>query len=54
MKSKRYSEEQINAILKEHESGAPVLDLCRKHGVSNGTVYKWKATYGGMDVSGYI
>ena len=51
MKSKRYSEEQIIAILKEHESGVPVLELCRKHGVSDGTVDKWKATYGGMDVS---
>jgi putative transposase len=37
--------------LKEQEAGVPVADLCRKHGVSNASVYKWKAKYGGMDVS---
>jgi putative transposase len=51
MKNNRFSEEQIIGILKEHESGVPVLELCRKHGVSDGTVYKWKAKYGGVDVS---
>jgi putative transposase len=38
-------------MLKEHEAGVPVADLCRKHGVSNASIYKWKAKYGGMDVS---
>jgi len=47
----RFTEEQIIGILKEHESGIPVLDLCRKHGVSDASIYKWKAKYGGMEVS---
>ena len=51
MKRSRFSEEQIIAILKEHEAGVPVADLCRKHGVSTASLYKWKAKYGGMDVS---
>ncbi len=51
MKRSRFSEEQIIAILKEHEAGLPVADLCRKHGVSDASIYKWKARYGGMDVS---
>lgn len=51
MKRTRFTEEQIIAILKEQEAGVPVADLCRKHGVSNASVYKWKAKYGGMDVS---
>ncbi len=51
MKRTRFSEEQIIAILKEQEAGVPVADLCRKHGVSNASIYKWKAKYGGMDVS---
>ena len=51
MKRSRFSEEQIIAILKEQEAGVPVADLCRKHGVSNASIYKWKAKYGGMDVS---
>lgn len=51
MKRTRFTEEQIIAILKEQEAGVPVADLCRKHGVSNASVYKWKARYGGMDVS---
>ncbi|GGD34720.1 hypothetical protein GCM10011335_42190 [Aureimonas glaciei] len=51
MKRSRFSEEQIIGILKEHEAGAPVAELCRKHGVSDASVYKWKAKYGGMDVS---
>ena len=51
MKRNRFSEEQIIAILKEHEAGLPVADLCRKHGVSDASIYKWKARYGGMDVS---
>ncbi len=51
MKRNRFSEEQIIGIVKEHESGVSVADLCRKHGVSNASIYKWKAKYGGMDVS---
>ena len=51
MKRSRFTEDQIIGILKEHEAGVSVADLCRKHGVSDATVYKWKARYGGMDVS---
>ena len=51
MKRSRFSEEQIIGILKEHESGVPVAELCRKHGVSDASIDKWKAKYGGMDVS---
>lgn len=51
MKRSRFSEEKIIGILKEHESGVPVAELCRKHGVSDASIYKWKAKYGGMDVS---
>ena len=50
MKS-RFSEEQIIKILKEHEAGTGTKDLCRRHGISHGTFYKWKAKFGGMDVS---
>ena len=51
MKRSRFSEEQIIAILKEQEAGVPVSELCRKHGVSDASICKWKAKYGGMDVS---
>ena len=51
MKRKRFSEEQIIAVLREQEAGTKVADLCRKHGVSEATFYNWKAKYGGMDVS---
>ncbi len=51
MKRTRYSEEQIIGILAEHEAGAKSADLCRKHGMSEGTFYNWKAKYGGMTVS---
>ena len=51
MKRNRFTEEQIIGILKEHEAGLSVADLCRKHGVSDASIYKWKAKFGGMDVS---
>jgi putative transposase len=51
MKGKRYSEEKIISILKEHESGIPVADLCRRHGVSEQSIYRWKTKFGGMEVS---
>ena len=51
MKRSRFNEEQIIAILKEHEAGLGTADLCRKHGISSATFYKWKAKYGGLEVS---
>ena len=51
MKRKRFSEEQIIAILREHEAGVATADLCRKHGMSSASLYAWKAKFGGMDVS---
>ena len=51
MKRKRFSEEQIVGILKEQEAGVAVSELCRKHGVSDASIYKWKAKYGGLEVS---
>ena len=51
MKRKRFTEEQIIAILREQEAGAKTGDLARKHGVSEATLYNWKAKFGGMDVS---
>lgn len=51
MKRSRFSEEQIIGILKEQEAGATTADVCRRHGISSPTFYKWKAKYGGMDVS---
>jgi putative transposase len=51
MKRARFTDEQIIDLLKEQEVGAPVSELCRKHGVSDARIYKWKAKFGGMDVS---
>lgn len=51
MKRKRYTEEQIIAILKEHEAGIPVAELCRRHGVSEQSIYRWKVRFGGMEIS---
>jgi putative transposase len=51
MKQSRFSEEQIISILREQEAGAKTAEVCRKHGISDATFYKWKAKFGGMDVS---
>ncbi len=51
MKHKRFSEEQIIGVLKEHEAGGRVDELCRRHGVSTATFYIWRKKYGGMEAS---
>lgn len=51
MKRSRFTDDQIIGILKEHEAGMSAADLCRRHGISDATFYKWRARYGGMDIS---
>ena len=51
MKTARYSDAQIMSILKQAEGGVPVSELCREHGMSNASFYKWRSKYGGMDAS---
>jgi putative transposase len=51
MKKSRFTDSQILAILKQAESGAPVPELCREHGMSSASFYKWRAKFGGMDAS---
>lgn len=51
MRSSKFSDNQIIAILKQNEDGVSVPDLCREHGMSNATFYKWRAKFGGMDAS---
>ena len=51
MKKSRYTDSQIISILKQAEAGTPVAELCREHGMSDATFYKWRAKFGGMDVS---
>jgi putative transposase len=51
MRNSRFTEEQIIGVLKEHQAGIPVAELCRKHGVSEATFYNWRSRYGGMEVS---
>ena len=48
---RRFSDEQIIGILKEHEAGVTAIELCRKHGMSDATFYKWKAKFSGMEIS---
>ena len=51
MRKGRFSEEQISNVLKENRAGIPVVELCRKHGISDATFYTWRTKYGGMEVS---
>ncbi len=51
MRKSRFSDEQIIAILREQEAGRPTAEVCRKHGISDATFYKWKSKYGGLEVS---
>ena len=51
MRKSRFTDSQILAILKQNEAGTPVAELCREHGMSDATFYKWRARFGGMDAS---
>ena len=51
MKRSRFTQEQVIGVLKEHQAGMSVADLCRKHGISDATFYTWRSKYGGMEVS---
>jgi putative transposase len=51
MRKSKFSESQVLNLLKQAESGVPVVDICRENGISNATFYKWRAKYGGMDAS---
>jgi len=51
MKTSRFSDSQILAVLKQAEAGTPAPELCREHGISSATFYKWRSKYGGMDAS---
>jgi putative transposase len=51
MRKSRFSEEQIIGILKEHQAGLSAAELCRNHGISDATFYKWRSRFGGMEVS---
>ena len=51
MKQSRFSDSQIIAVLKQAEAGSPVPELCREHGISSATFYKWRSKFGGMDAS---
>lgn len=51
MRKSRFSDEQIIGILKEHQAGLSAAELCRKHGISDATFYKWRSRFGGMEVS---
>jgi putative transposase len=51
MRKSRFSEEQIIGVLKEHRAGLPVAEICRRHGISDATLYTWRSKYGGLEIS---